>query len=122
MLEARRELIHAEAFNIVPAGENYQVAEIAEMVEAAIPESKAERGIGAGPDIRNYRVDGGKFNETFPEAPFRWTVEKGISQLRDGYTTFDLNEDGLSRRFRRLPWINALQKEGRLGADLRWVQ
>ena len=35
----------------------------------------------AGPDLRDYRVDFGKLNDTFPDLALRWTVGDGISEL-----------------------------------------
>ena len=57
MLEAPRELVHDEAFNVGRAEDNVQVREIAELVRDAVPGSKITFAAEAGPDLRNYRVD-----------------------------------------------------------------
>ena len=67
MLEAPRELVHDQAFNVGRAEDNVQVRDIAEMVRDAVPGSKVSLADGAGPDLRNYRVDFSKLAETFPE-------------------------------------------------------
>jgi nucleoside-diphosphate-sugar epimerase len=66
MLEAPRELIHDEAFNVGRAQDNVQVRDIAEMVRDAVPGSMVSLADGAGPDLRNYRVDFSKLDATFP--------------------------------------------------------
>src|SRR4029077_243566 len=57
MLEAPREKIHNEAFNIGRAEDNVQVRDIAELVRDAVPGSALSFAEGAGPDLRDYRVD-----------------------------------------------------------------
>src|SRR5690606_4486030 len=55
-LEAPREVVHNEAFNVGRTDENYTVREIAEAVCAAVPDSTVTFGEGAGADLRSYRV------------------------------------------------------------------
>ena len=78
MLEAPRELVHDEAFNVGRAQDNVQIRQIAEMVRAAVPGSAVSLADGAGPDLRNYRVDFAKLDETFPDLKLRWTVRDGV--------------------------------------------
>src|SRR5581483_8491647 len=65
-LEAPRQLVHNEAFNVGRAQDNVQVRDIAELVRDAVPGSKLSFADGAGPDLRNYRVDFSKLTDTFP--------------------------------------------------------
>jgi nucleoside-diphosphate-sugar epimerase len=46
-----------EAFNVGRLADNVQVRDIAEMVRDAVPGSGLSFADGAGPDLRNYRVD-----------------------------------------------------------------
>lgn len=62
VLEAPREVVHDEAFNVGRPQDNVQVRDIAEMVRDAVPGSRLSFADGAGPDLRNYRVD-------FPSSP-----------------------------------------------------
>ena len=77
MLEAPRELVHDEAFNVGRPEDNVQVRDIAEMVRDAVPGSTVSFADGAGPDLRNYRVDFSKLTETFPDLKLRWSVREG---------------------------------------------
>ena len=78
MLEAPREkLVHDEAFNVGRSEDNVQVRDIAELVRDAVPGSALSFADGAGPDLRNYRVDFAKLTGTFPDLQLRWGVRTG---------------------------------------------
>ena len=58
---------------------------------------------GAGPDLRNYRVDFAKLNDTFPELKLRWNVRDGMDELVAAYTEHGMTyDDFMSSRFVRL--------------------
>jgi len=121
-LEAPRELVHNEAFNVGRTTENYQVSELAEMVADQISGSSVRYAEGGGPDPRSYRVDCSKLEQTLPGYTPEWTVQRGIQQLRDAYVSAQLTaEQFLGRRYTRLKQIQALRAEGLLDEDLRWA-
>src|SRR6266540_1592372 len=60
VLEAPRELVHGEAFNVVPPDENYRVREVAQIVEEVVPGSQIVFALDGGPDRRCYRVSSEK--------------------------------------------------------------
>ena len=66
VLEAPRELVHNQAFNVGSTDENYQVREIAEIVQDLVPGSKITYLDGGGPDARCYRVNCDKLASTLP--------------------------------------------------------
>ena len=120
MLVAPRELVHDQAFNVGRGQDNVQVRDIAEMVRDAVPGSTLSIAEGAGPDLRNYRVDFSKLNDTFPELQLRWTVRDGIGELLASYTKYGLtHEDFTSSRFVRLRRIRELLDDGALDELLR---
>jgi len=119
-LRAPREAIHGEAFNVGRSGENYRIAEIAELVRAALPGSRIETESGAGPDPRCYRVDFSKIERRLPGYRPRWTVAQGVDELaaayrRHGLATADLE----GSRFLRIRRIQESLAAGRLDANLR---
>lgn len=119
-LEAPRERVHDEAFNVGRDDDNVQVREIAQMVAEAVPGSAVTLADGAGPDVRNYKVDFAKIHETFPELKLRWTVREGVQELAEAYTNFGMNlADFTSPRFTRLKRINQLQELGLVDENLR---
>ena len=77
--------MHDEAFNVGRPQDNVQVRDIAEMVRDAVPGSKLSFADGAGPDLRNYRVDFSKLNDTFPDLKLRWSVRAGVDELLGAY-------------------------------------
>jgi nucleoside-diphosphate-sugar epimerase len=120
MLEAPRELVHNEAFNVGRPEDNVQVRDIAEMVRDAVPGSEVSLADGAGPDLRNYRVDFAKLAGTFPGLSLSWTVRDGIDELADAYAKYGLTyDDFLSSRFVRLRRIRELQSAGVVDDMLR---
>ena len=120
MLEAPRELVHDEAFNVGRQEDNVQVRDIAEMVRDAVPGSTVSLAEGAGPDLRNYRVDFSKLAGTFPDLSLRWSVREGVDELAGAYTKYGLTyEDFVSSRFVRLRRIRELLSAGVVDEMLR---
>ena len=120
VLEAPRELIHDQAFNVGRVQDNVQVREIAELVREAVPGSNVTLAEDAGPDLRNYRVDFSKLTETFPRLRLRWGVRDGVAELVRAYTSYGLTyDDFTSSRFVRLRRIRDLLSAGLLDDMLR---
>jgi nucleoside-diphosphate-sugar epimerase len=120
MLEAPREVVHDEAFNIGRPEDNVQVRDIAEMVRDAVPGSTVSIADGAGPDRRDYRVDFSKLAEFFPDLRLQWTVREGIAELAGAYAKYGLTyEDFISSRFVRLRRIRELIDAGLVDEMLR---
>ncbi len=121
VLEARRELIHNQTFNVGRTEENYRIRDLAEMVKETIPECRIEYAPEAGPDKRSYRVDFGKFATTFPSFTPKWNANKGLTQLIQAYQETGLKlEDFESSRYNRIDHIRHLLATGRLDSNLRW--
>jgi nucleoside-diphosphate-sugar epimerase len=120
MLEAPRELVHNEAFNVGRAEDNVQVRDIAELVRAAVPGSHLTFANEAGPDLRNYRVDFSKLTAIFPELHLCWSVPAGVDELVRAYTAYDFShEDFVSSSFVRLRRIQELLSAGTIDDMLR---
>lgn len=121
-LQAPREAIHGQAFNVGRTQENHQVRDIADIVTEVLPDSRVTYVEGGGPDARCYRVDFSKAEQGLPGFQPRWTVRDGASELVEAYRRFGLSVDDLtSSRFIRLRRIESLREEGRVGPDLRWL-
>jgi nucleoside-diphosphate-sugar epimerase len=113
MLAAPRELVHDQAFNVGRAQDNVQVRDIAEMVCGAVTGSTVTVADGAGPDLRNYRVDFAKLEATFPDLKLRWSVREGIEELVRSYTEHGLTyDDFTSSRYVRVRRIRELLAAG----------
>jgi nucleoside-diphosphate-sugar epimerase len=122
VLEAPREVVHNQAFNVGRNEDNLRVREIADMVQAVVPGCSIRYAEGGGPDPRSYRVDCSKIHRTLPSFRPQWTVAKGIRQLYEAYRAAGLSQAQFQERYFRLKQIRRLQDEGRLDNDLRWAR
>ncbi len=121
VLEAPREVVHDQAFNVGRDVDVVQVRDIALAVSEhfSAPVTFAE---GASADKRDYKVDFSKISTLLTEFRPHWTVPLGIQELAE-----DMRRNGLARadfegpRFVRLRRIEELRAGGRLDARLRLV-
>lgn len=122
LLDADRDRIHNEAFNVGSTAENYQVRDVAELVRDAVPGSEITFAPGASADARDYRVDFSKINEMVPEFTPTWTVPTGIAQLLEAYSSAGLTiEDLEGERFMRIKRVQSLIAQGEIDSSLRPV-
>jgi nucleoside-diphosphate-sugar epimerase len=121
-LEAPRDVVHDQAFNVGRNEENYRIREVADMVEAVVPDSKITYAEDGGPDKRCYRISCDKIMERLPAYQPVWTVRRGVEELYDAYRRVSLVKKDLEgSRFLRIKHILGLIESGRLDADLRWT-
>jgi len=120
VLEAPRELVHGEAFNVGRDEDNVQIRQIAEMVAEAVPGSILTFADDAGPDLRNYRVDFSKLATVLPDLRLTWTVAQGVDELVKAYIEHGLTYTEFeSSSFVRLRRINDLLAGGLVDDALR---
>ena len=123
LLEAPREVVHDQAFNVGRDEDVVQIRMIAEQVShiTGAPVTFAE---GAGPDTRNYQVDFTKIRSQVPAFNPCWTIPQGIEEIwNDAHDRGLTTEDFEGPRYVRLQRIQQLAKQGRLDlADLRMQQ
>lgn len=121
VLEAPRDLVHNEAFNVGATEENYQVREVARIVQEAVPGSRVTYAPDAGPDRRNYRVSCRKIEERLPAFRPRWTVRRGVEELLEAFRARGLtHEEFVGPRLMRVRRIRELLDGGALDPSLRW--
>ncbi|MGH7606799.1 MAG: NAD-dependent epimerase/dehydratase family protein [Gemmatimonadales bacterium] len=122
VLQAPRELVHNQAFNVGRTEENYRVRDLAHMVRQVVPGSRIRYAPGGGPDLRSYRVDCSKLMRTIPWFQPRWRVRQGMEQLCEAFHRHRLTRDEfLGNRYMRIRHILALQEQNRLDESLRWT-
>ena len=120
VLEAPRELVHDQAFNVGRTDENYRISEIADMVAEVVPGSRVVYADGGQPDTRCYRVDCERIRAVLPSFEPQWTLRRGVEELHHAFTRQGLTlEDFLSSRFLRIKHVKELQAAGRLDESLR---
>jgi hypothetical protein len=120
-LDAPREVIHNEAFNVGRTAENYQIRDVAEIIRQVMPGTRVGFAAGSGPDTRSYRVDCSKLERTLPAAVPRWTVRGGAQQLAGAYRRSGMTGEAFTgSRYLRIKRVLELRDEGLLDDDLRW--
>jgi len=119
VLDAPREVVGGQAFNVVATSENYQIRDLARIVADTIPGCRVELAPDASPDVRNYRVSGDRFADA---VGFRadWDARAGARELADAFASVGLDlEEVEGPRFQRIARIRARLADGSLGPDLR---
>jgi nucleoside-diphosphate-sugar epimerase len=104
--EAPREAAHNRAVNIGADSENYQVRDVADIVQHLVP-SAAIRFTGEiGHDPRDYRVSFRLLRTLLPEFELEYTLASGLEDLLRSYRDggFDV-ADFEGDRFVRLRWL-----------------
>jgi nucleoside-diphosphate-sugar epimerase len=119
-LEAPREKVCNETFNVGDNEENYQVRDIARTVAETFPD--CELSIGSrGDDKRDYKVNFDKIHSTFPEFRCKWNVRKGAMQLLDIFKSVRMDRqlfEGPAHT--RLKRIQQLLSTGQIDAHFYW--
>lgn len=120
ILDAPRDVIHNEAFNVGRTDGNLQIRDIARIVERVVTGSRITFAEGASADRRDYRVDFSKIAERVPAFRPRWTVEAGVRQLAAAYRTHGLQLEALTgSRFTRLAHLRELIDAGTIDDEVR---
>lgn len=120
IMQAPRDRVHNEAFNIGRNEENYRVRELADMVRELVPGSEVDYATGGGPDLRCYRVDCSKVRRAVPAFQPQSSVRQGIQELIDAYRAHGLTtEEFLSSRYLRIKRVMELKSQGDIDDTLR---
>jgi nucleoside-diphosphate-sugar epimerase len=121
VLEAPREAVHNETFNVGRTDENYRIRELADIVAETVQGCRIEYAPGGGPDKRCYRVTCDKIRRVLPNFRPLWTARTGAQELYDAYRSVGLTAEDMERgRYVRIVQIQRRQKAGQLDDSLRW--
>jgi nucleoside-diphosphate-sugar epimerase len=121
VLEAPREAVYNQTFNVGRTEENFRIRELAAIVAETVPGSRVEYAPDGGPDRRCYRINCDKIRRLVPGFQPQWTARKGARELYEAYRAVGLTrEDVESGRYIRLRHIQRLLKSGLLDTSLRW--
>jgi nucleoside-diphosphate-sugar epimerase len=120
VLEAPRDAVHNQAFNVGSSKENYQIRDIAAMVQEVVPGCTVKYLEGGGPDPRCYRVNCDKLSRHIPSFRTKWTVRRGVEELYQRFVRQRLTSE-MFAGYVRLARIQQLQGKNRLDSTMRWV-
>ncbi|MBL1074083.1 SDR family oxidoreductase [Nocardia sp. 2] len=120
-LDAPSEAIHCRAYNVGTEANNLTVAEIAQSVVEAVPDSTLVITGESGADPRSYRVD---FSYARKELGFeaRWSIPEGAAELYREYVARGLTSEAFFARFTRLAHLKSLKEAGVLDDELRRIR
>lgn len=119
-LHAPREVVQDQGFNIGLTTENYQVLELAEIVQDVVPDCEIEFAPDAAPDPKCYRVDCNKIAKVLPEFKPQWTARRGIEELYEAYSRAGLRWGEFEgNKYSRIAHLKELVRRGDLTASLR---
>lgn len=121
VMNAPREVVHNQGFNVGRNEDNYRIRELADIVEETVPGCKIEYAQDAGPDKRCYRVDCRKIRQAIPEFQPQWDARKGAQELYEAYQKVGLTlEEFEGPRYQRIAHVKQLLSSGKLDDTLRW--
>jgi nucleoside-diphosphate-sugar epimerase len=121
-LNAPREIVHNQAFNVGRNDQNYRIRDLADIVKEVVPGCQIEYAKDAGPDKRTYRVDFSKIARLIPEFKPQWDARKGAEELYKAYKECDVKLDEFEGpKYKRIDHIRQLLSDGLLDSTLRWT-
>ncbi|WP_322823138.1 SDR family oxidoreductase [Chloroflexus sp.] len=119
-LEAPREAIHNQVFNVGDSRYNYRVREIAEIVAEVFPGCELTFGRNDG-DNRSYRVDFSKIATRLPGFACRYDAVAGARQLRAVFERIGMTREIFEAPpYTRLKMLRHLIATNQLDAELFW--
>jgi nucleoside-diphosphate-sugar epimerase len=119
-LEAPRERVHRQVFNVGDNRENYQVREIAALVSDAFPGCRLSVGSSDG-DRRSYRVSFDKIHADLPGFKAVHDAAGGAKELYALFQRIQLSKETFEfRAFTRVKQLEHLKKTGAVDEQLFW--
>jgi len=120
VLEAPRETVFNEIFNVGSSKGNYTIREVAEIVAQNFPGCETTFGPPGG-DNRSYRVNFDKINKDLPAFNPQWDANAGAAQLYELFSRIDMNSSTFEfRAFTRLKQLHYLLRTSQLDDEFFW--
>lgn len=121
-LEAPREAVHNEVFNVGDTNHNYRVKEIAQIVADTIAGCKLSFGAPSA-DNRSYRVSFEKIQKHLPNFKCAWDAHKGAQQLCNLFKKIDMPTEVFQHRtFTRLKQLEFLIRTQQIDDQFFWKE
>jgi len=121
VLDAPKDAIHNEVFNVGDGAHNYRVKEVAEIVAAAFPGCKVSFGDNSS-DNRSYRVNFDKIRKHLPGFKCEWDAKRGAEQLAALFKKIDMTPEVFQfRTFTRLKQLEYLIRTSQIDKSFFWT-
>ena len=122
VLDAPKDAIHNEVFNVGDGAHNYRVKEVAEIVAAAFPGCKVSFGDNSS-DNRSYRVNFDKIRRHLPGFKCNWDAKRGAEQLAALFKRIDMTPEVFQfRSFTRLKQLEYLIRTSQIDKSFFWTE
>jgi nucleoside-diphosphate-sugar epimerase len=119
-IEAPRESVHNQIFNVGHTRENYQIREIAALVGDTFPGCRVTIGSLDG-DRRSYRASFDKIHARLPGFATECDASSGARELRECFERINLSSETFeSRSFTRVKQLEHLRRIGRIDERFFW--
>ena len=119
-LDAPREVVHNQVFNVGDNGQNYRVREIAEIVAEAFPGCHLSFGANTA-DNRSYRVNFDKINSQLPGFHCQRDARAGARELRSVFERIQMTRETFEfRAFTRLKQLEHLLSTAQIDGNFYW--
>lgn len=120
-IEAPRDAVAGEIFNVGSTEENYRIRDIAEIVGETVPGCTVSIGPPGG-DNRSYRVNFDKIRAKLPGFKCSWTLRDGAEELRSVFEQIDMDEHTFEfRAYTRLQQLKYLTATGQIDDRFFWT-
>lgn len=119
-LDAPRDVVHNQVFNVGDNRDNYRIREIAEIVAREFPGCEVTFGPSGG-DNRSYRVSFDKINSLLPGFRCSRNAETGARELREIYERIEMAPETFEfRAFTRLKQLLYLIRTRQIDDEFFW--
>jgi nucleoside-diphosphate-sugar epimerase len=120
VLEAPAEQVQGQIINVGADDQNYQIQDIAQIVQEVFPECAISFGTRSA-DNRSYRVSFAKAREILRDYACNWPAERGVRQLRAVFESVAMNRAVFDAApFTRLKQLEQLLASGQIDGRLFW--
>lgn len=121
VLEAPKNVVRNQIFNVGDSRENFRVREIAEIVGNVFPGCKTTFGDNGG-DNRSYRVSFDKINNQLPGFSCDYNAQRGAEELYNVFKKINMDTETFNGRpYTRLKQLKFLLDTQQLNENLFWV-
>jgi nucleoside-diphosphate-sugar epimerase len=121
-LNAPREAVHNEIFNVGDDSQNYRISEIARIIADVLPNCPLRFGPPSG-DNRSYRTSFAKIRSHLPEFQCRWSAERGARELLGLFERIGMTAELFtSPPFTRLEQLKRLIATKQIDENFFWRQ
>lgn len=120
VLQAPRDAVHNQVFNVGDTAHNYRVRDIAEIVAEVFAGCRVTFGPPSA-DNRSYRVSFEKIRKHLPDFKCAWDARRGAQQLFELFSKIDMAPEVFKHRtFTRLKQLEYLIRTKQINEQFFW--